>query len=133
MRRTDREKCVRDTITFLMNFDRHFSCGTFLVPMATNNHYSSNSYKSIEIVFSFGSLIVSSAAECALFDNEICMHIASEFDTTGDFFRIKLSPQESIILLFFNFSVPNYVHIPFKVYLYTHRDHLAQLFTEKPK
>ena len=52
--------------------------------MPINNGYSSNFYKSIEIVFNFDFSIVSSATECTLFEYEICIHIASEFDITGN-------------------------------------------------
>ena len=58
------------------------------MPVPTDDNYSSNSYKSIEILFNFGSSIVSSEIDCALFEYEICIHIASEFDITDDFFRI---------------------------------------------
>ena len=65
-----------------LNFDAH----TFLMFMLTNDYYSSNFYKSLEIVFNFDSSIVSSATKCALFESKICIHITSEFDITADFF-----------------------------------------------
>ena len=58
------------------------------MPMPTNDDHSSNCYKSIEIAFNFSSSTVSSTTECALFEYEIFIHIASEFDTIGNFFRI---------------------------------------------
>ena len=70
----------------MLNFDGHFTLGTFLMFIPTNDDYSSNSYKSIEIVFHFASSIVSSTTDCVLFEYEICIHIASEFDITVDFF-----------------------------------------------
>ena len=56
----------------------------------------------------------------------MCIHMALEFDITGDFFRIKLGLQKSVSLLFFNFSLLNYIHMPFKAYIYTHSEHSAQ-------
>ena len=56
-----------------------------LMSTRTNDDYSCNSYKSIEVVFNFGSSIVCSATECALFEYEICIHIASEVDITGNY------------------------------------------------
>ncbi len=96
------------------------------MPMTAYDDYSSNPYKPTEMLSDFGSLMIASVTECALFEYGIGIHIASAFGITVDFFRIRPGLQEQVTSLFFNFYIPKYVHMPFKAYIYIHSDHSSQ-------